>query len=151
MNAMDIKQILEYLPHRYPFLLVDRVLSCEPGKNIVALKNVTINEPYFQGHFPRFPVMPGVLIIESMAQAAAILTFHSENARPDDRSVYFFVGIDNARFKRPVVPGDALRLEVAISRHVRGIWKFTGQAWVGETLAAESEIMCTVRSIGEGA
>ena len=151
MNDMDIKQILEYLPHRYPFLLVDRVLSCEPGKNIVALKNVTINEPYFQGHFPRFPVMPGVLIIESMAQAALILAFHSENTRPDNRSVYFFVGIDNARFKRPVVPGDTLRLEVAIARHVRGIWKFTGQAWVGETLAAESEIMCTVRSIGADA
>ena len=149
MSAMDIKQILEYLPHRYPFLLVDRVVSCDPGKRIVALKNVTINEPYFQGHFPRFPVMPGVLIIESMAQAAAILTFHSEKARPDDRSVYFFVGIDNARFKRPVVPGDTLRLEVAIARHVRGIWKFAAQAWVGETLAAESEIMCTVRTIGE--
>lgn len=151
MSAMDIKQILEYLPHRYPFLLVDRVISCDPGKRIVALKNVTINEPYFQGHFPRYPVMPGVLIIESMAQAAAILTFHSEKAKPDDRSVYFFVGIDNARFKRPVVPGDSLRLEVAITRHVRGIWKFAAQAWVGDTMAAESEIMCTVRSIGEEA
>jgi 3-hydroxyacyl-[acyl-carrier-protein] dehydratase len=148
---MDIKQILEYLPHRYPFLLVDRVVSCEPGKGIVAIKNVTINEPYFQGHFPRYPVMPGVLIIESMAQAAAILTFHSEKARPDDRSVYFFVGIDNARFKKPVVPGDTLRLEVTIARQVRGIWKFTAQAWVGEALVAESEIMCTVRTIAEPA
>jgi 3-hydroxyacyl-[acyl-carrier-protein] dehydratase len=146
---MDINQILEYLPHRYPFLLVDRVLSCEPGKTITALKNVSINEPYFQGHFPNYPVMPGVLIIECMAQAAAILTFHSEKARPDKRSVYFFVGIDNARFKKPVVPGDALRLEVAITRHVRGIWKFAAQAWVGESMAAESEIMCTVRSIKE--
>jgi len=151
VSSMDIKQILEYLPHRYPFLLVDRVLSCEPGKNIVALKNVTINEPFFQGHFPNYPVMPGVLIIECMAQAAAILTFHSEQAKPDKDSVYFFVGIDNARFKKPVVPGDALRLQVEISRHVRGIWKFSAQAWVGEALAAESEIMCTVRSIkGEG-
>ena len=149
MSGMDIKQILEYLPHRYPFLLVDRVLSCVPGESIVALKNVTINEPFFQGHFPNYPVMPGVLIIESMAQAAAILTFHSEQAKPDGSSVYFFVGIDNARFKRPVVPGDTLRLEVSILRHVRGIWKFAAKAWVGETMAAESEIMCTVRSIRE--
>lgn len=149
MTVMDIKQILDYLPHRYPFLLVDRVVSCEPGKTIVAIKNVTINEPFFQGHFPRYPVMPGVLIIESMAQAAAILTFHSEKAKPDDGSVYFFVGIDNARFKKPVVPGDVLRLEVAIARQVRGIWKFAARAWVGETMAAESEIMCTVRSIKE--
>ena len=147
MTSMDIKKILEYLPHRYPFLLVDRVLSCEPGKNIVALKNVSINEPYFQGHFPNYPVMPGVLIIESMAQAAAILTFHSEQAKPDKQSVYFFVGIDNARFKKPVVPGDTLRLQVEITRHVRGIWKFACQAWVGDAMAAESEIMCTVRSI----
>ena len=151
MSGMDIKKILEYLPHRYPFLLVDRVLSCDPGKSIVALKNVTINEPFFQGHFPNYPVMPGVLIIECMAQAAAILTFHSEQAKPDEGSVYFFVGIDNARFKKPVVPGDTLRLEVAISRHVRGIWKFSAQAWVGEIMAAESEIMCTVRSIREKA
>ncbi|OGA23381.1 MAG: 3-hydroxyacyl-[acyl-carrier-protein] dehydratase FabZ [Betaproteobacteria bacterium RIFCSPLOWO2_02_FULL_67_26] len=147
MTAMDVNQILEYLPHRYPFLLVDRVLACEPGQRIVAIKNVTINEPYFQGHFPHYPVMPGVLIIESMAQAAAILTFHSEQARPDDRSVYFFVGIDNARFKKPVVPGDTLRLEVAIARHVRGLWKFAAQALVDGVLVAESEIMCTVRSI----
>ena len=147
MISMDIKKILEYLPHRYPFLLVDRVLSCDPGKTIVAIKNVTINEPFFQGHFPNFPVMPGVLIIESMAQAAAILTFHSERAKPDKHSVYFFVGIDNARFKKPVVPGDTLRLHVEITRHVRGIWKFSAQAWVGEAMAAESEIMCTVRSI----
>ena len=149
MSGMDINQILEYLPHRYPFLLVDRVLSCDPGKTIVALKNVTINEPFFQGHFPNYPVMPGVLIIECMAQAAAILTFHSEKAKPDKGSVYFFVGIDNARFKKPVVPGDTLRLQVAITRHVRGIWKFAAQAFVGETMAAESEIMCTVRSIKE--
>jgi 3-hydroxyacyl-[acyl-carrier-protein] dehydratase len=147
MNAMEIGQILEYLPHRYPFLLVDRVVSCEPGKTIVALKNVSINEPHFQGHFPNYPVMPGVLIIESMAQAAAILTFHSEKARPDKRSVYFFVGIDNARFKKPVVPGDTLRLEVAITRHVRGIWKFSCSAHVGDAMVAEAEIMCTVRTI----
>ncbi len=147
---MDINQIFKYLPHRYPFLLVDRVLSCEPGKKIVAVKNVTINEPFFQGHFPNYPVMPGVLIIESMAQAAAILTFHSENAKPDEHSVYFFVGIDHARFKKPVVPGDTLRLEVTITRHVRGLWKFAAEAWVSETMVAESEIMCTVRSIKGG-
>ena len=147
MSSMEIGEILEYLPHRYPFLLVDRVVSCEPGKSIVALKNVSINEPYFQGHFPNYPVMPGVLIIESMAQAAAILTFHSEKARPDKRSVYFFVGIDNARFKKPVVPGDTLRLEVAITRHVRGIWKFSAVARVGDAMVAEGELMCTVRTI----
>jgi len=144
---MDIKKILEYLPHRYPFLLIDRILECDPGKRIVALKNVTIYEPFFQGHFPNFPVMPGVLIIECMAQAAAVLTFHSEQAVPDKDSVYFFVGIDNARFKKPVVPGDTLRLDVTITRHVRGIWKFSAQAWVGDVMAAESEIMCTRRSI----
>ena len=149
MTFMDVNKILEYLPHRFPFLLVDRVLSCEPGKNIVAIKNVTINEPYFQGHFPNFPVMPGVLIIESMAQAAAILTFHSERQRPDKDSVYFFVGIDNARFKKPVVPGDTLRLEVSIERHSRGLWKFAARALVEGILVAESEIMCTVRSIRE--
>lgn len=149
MNGMDINRILKLLPHRYPFLMVDRVLSCDPGKSIVALKNVTISEPHFQGHFPNYPVMPGVLIIESMAQAAAILTFHSEEASPDEDSVYFFVGIDNARFKKPVVPGDTLRLHVSILRHVRGIWKFAAQAWVGDTMVAESEIMCTVRSLGD--
>lgn len=150
MSSMDINEILRYLPHRYPFLLVDRVLSCEPGRSIVALKNVTMNEPYFQGHFPNYPVMPGVLIIESMAQAAAILTFHSEKARPDDRSVYFFVGIDRARFKRPVVPGDTLQLMVSITRHIRGLWKFSAEARVGDVTAAESEIMCTVRAIEPG-
>ena len=150
VSSMDINRILEYLPHRYPFLLIDRVLSCEPGKSIVAIKNVTINEPYFQGHFPNYPVMPGVLIVECMAQAAAILTFHSEKVKPDKHSVYFFVGIDNARFKKPVVPGDTLRLEVAITRQVRGIWKFACKALVGEVMVAESEIMCTARSIKEG-
>jgi 3-hydroxyacyl-[acyl-carrier-protein] dehydratase len=146
---MDISKVLQYLPHRYPFLLIDRVLSCEPGKTLSALKNVTINEPFFQGHFPHHPVMPGVLIIEAMAQACAILTFHSEQHRPDERLVYYFVGIDNARFKKPVTPGDTLRLDVALERHVRGIWKFTAKALVGDTLAAEAEIMCTVRALGE--
>jgi 3-hydroxyacyl-[acyl-carrier-protein] dehydratase len=142
---MDINKILEYLPHRYPFLLVDRVVSCEPGKRLTALKNVTINEPYFQGHFPHHPVMPGVLIIEAMAQACAILTFHSESHRADERLVYYFAGIDNARFKKPVMPGDTLRLEVTLERHVRGIWKFTAQALVADAGVAEAEMMCTVR------
>ena len=149
MNGMDINKILEYLPHRYPFLLVDRVLSCEPGKRLAALKNVTINEPFFQGHFPRQPVMPGVLIIESMAQACAILTFHSEQHQADERLIYYLVGIDNARFKKPVVPGDTLRLEVALERHVRSIWKFTAQALVADAVVAEAEMMCTVRSLPE--
>jgi 3-hydroxyacyl-[acyl-carrier-protein] dehydratase len=148
---MDISKVLQYLPHRYPFLLIDRVLSCEPGKTLSALKNVTINEPFFQGHFPHHPVMPGVLIIEAMAQACAILTFHSEQHRPDERLIYYFVGIDNARFKKPVMPGDTLRLDVALERHVRGIWKFTAQALVGDARVAEAEIMCTVRAINESA
>ena len=151
MSGMDINKILEYLPHRYPFLLIDRVLSCEPGNRLVAIKNVTINEPYFQGHFPHHPVMPGVLIIESMAQACAILTFHSESARADRRSIYYFVGIDDARFKKPVLPGDTLRLEVALERQLRGIWKFTAQALVADVLVAEAGIMCTVRALNESA
>ena len=150
MNGMDISKILDYLPHRYPFLLVDRVLSCEPGKRLAALKNVTINEPFFQGHFPHHPVMPGVLIIEAMAQACAILTFHTEQHQADERLIYLFVGIDNARFKKPVVPGDSMRLEVVLERHVRGIWKFTAQAMVEDALVAEAGIMCTVRMLKEG-
>jgi 3-hydroxyacyl-[acyl-carrier-protein] dehydratase len=145
VSGMDFNDILEYLPHRYPFLLIDRVVSCEPGKRLVALKNVTINEPFFQGHFPHHPVMPGVLIIEAMAQACAILTSHSEQHRADERLIYYLVGIDNARFKKPVVPGDTLRLEVTLERDARGMWKFTTQALVKDVLVAESEIMCTVR------
>lgn len=144
---MDIDEILEYLPHRYPMLLVDRVLECEPGKRLLALKNVTINEPFFPGHFPHHPVMPGVLVIEALAQAAAILSFKTMNAKPDDRSVYYFVGIDEARFKRPVVPGDSLLLDVTLERQVRGIWKFLGQARVGDSLVAEGKLMCTVREL----
>ncbi len=144
---MDIQEILDHLPHRFPMLLVDRVLECEPGKGIVAIKNVTINEPFFSGHFPHHPVMPGVLVIEALAQAAAILSFRTLGTRPDDRSVYYFVGIDEARFKRPVVPGEQLLLEVTLERSVRGIWKFRAEARVGESLAAEARLMCTVRSI----
>ena len=147
MNGMDITEILRYLPHRYPFLLIDRVTSYEAGKSIEALKNVTMNEPFFTGHFPHHPVMPGVLIIEAMAQAAAILSFVTMGAKADDKSIYYFVGIDNARFKRPVTPGDALRISVTLTRHVRGIWKFSAQARVDDVVAAEAELMCTVRDL----
>ena len=146
-NRMDIHEILQYLPHRYPILLVDRILDCEPGKFIVGIKNVTMNEQFFQGHFPHHPVMPGVLIIEALAQVSAILSFKTLGNKPDDRSVYYFVGIDEARFKRPVSPGDQLRLESTIERNSRGIWKFAAQAKVGDTLAAEARLMCTVREL----
>ena len=148
MNKMTIREILDHLPHRYPFLLVDRVVSCEPGKAIHAYKNLTINEPFFVGHFPGVPVMPGVLILEAMAQAAGILVFRTLGTKPDDKSVYYYAGIDNARFKRPVVPGDQLRVEVAILGSKRGIWKFGCTAHVGDALVAEADILCTVRPAG---
>jgi 3-hydroxyacyl-[acyl-carrier-protein] dehydratase len=144
---MNIHKVLEYLPHRYPFLLIDRVLSYEAGKEIRALKNVSINEPFFNGHFPHHPVMPGVLIIEAMAQAAALLSFVTMNAKSDDKSVYYFVGIDNARFKKPVTAGDALILHVTLERHMRGVWKFKAQAHVDDILAAGAELLCAVRDI----
>jgi len=144
---MQINEILKYLPHRYPFLLIDRVASIEEGKSIVALKNVTINEEFFTGHFPYHPVMPGVLIVEAMAQAAAILTFRTRNHMPDDKSIYYFVGIDNARFKRPVIPGDQLELHVSIVREARGLWKFKGEARVEGQTAAEAELLCTLRPL----
>lgn len=144
---MDIHEILEHLPHRYPILLVDRVLDVVPGERIVALKNVSVNEPFFPGHYPHHPVMPGVLIVEALAQAAAILSFKTLGGKPDDKSVYYFVGIDNARFKRPVSPGDQLILEVSIQANKRGLWKFAAQAKVDGQVAAEAELMCTVRTI----
>jgi 3-hydroxyacyl-[acyl-carrier-protein] dehydratase len=147
LNSMNIHAVLKHLPHRYPFLLIDRVLSCEPGKQIVALKNVTINEPFFEGHFPRYPVMPGVMIVEALAQASALLSFKTMEAQVDEESVYYFVGIDKARFKKPVTPGDALRLEVSLRRYLRGIWKFWGVATVEGVLVAEAELMCTVRAL----
>lgn len=147
MSAMDIHEIMNYLPHRFPFLLVDRVESVEPGKRIVAIKNVSINEPFFPGHFPNRPVMPGVLILEAMAQVAAILSFKTSDTKPNANSVYYFVGIDNARFKKPVEPGDQLRLEVEITRTIKGIWKFAAKAFVVEQLVAEADIMCTVRNV----
>lgn len=143
---MDIHEILKYLPHRYPFLLVDRVLFCEPGKDITALKNVTMNEPFFGGHFPGYPVMPGVLIIEALAQAAGILTLKSTNAQRSDDSIFYFVGIDAARFKKPVQPGDQLILKATILRERIGIWKYSARAEVDGRVAAEAELMCTVRS-----
>jgi len=145
MSVMDIKTVLERLPHRYPFLLIDRVLECEVGKRIVALKNVTINEPFFPGHFPHHPIMPGVMLIEAMAQAAAILAFESSKLRPDDKSVVYFLGIDEARFKSPVVPGDQLVLEARIERHLKGVWRFAAEARVGERLAAVAKMMCALR------
>jgi 3-hydroxyacyl-[acyl-carrier-protein] dehydratase len=147
MNPIDIRGILEYLPHRYPFLLIDRVLELEPGKRIVAIKNVTINEPYFVGHFPHIPVMPGVLMIEALAQAAGVLSFETLGRRSDASSVFYFVGIDGARFKRPVVPGDQLRLEVEILRFAKSISKFRGVATVDGVVAAEAELMCTLRDV----
>ena len=147
MPEMDIREILRYLPHRFPFLLVDRVISIDAGKSIVALKNVTINEPFFVGHFPHHPVMPGVLVVEALAQAAAILTFKTMKHVPDQNSIYYFVGIDRARFKRPVGPGDQLELKVEITRGFRGIWKFSGAAYVSGILAAEADLMCTLREL----
>jgi 3-hydroxyacyl-[acyl-carrier-protein] dehydratase len=147
MSAMDIQAILDHLPHRYPILLIDRVLSVDPGKEVVALKNVTINEPFFVGHFPTFPVMPGVLIVEAMAQASAILAFRTFNLKSDKDSVYYFVGIDEARFKKPVVPGDQLILKSQIQRNLRGIWKFSAQAFVEEKLVSEAQLLCTMRGV----
>lgn len=144
---MDIHQILKQLPHRYPILLVDRVLELENGKRIKALKNVTINEPFFNGHFPHRPVMPGVLMLEALAQAAAILAFETLGVRPDDKTVYYFAGIDGARFKRPVEPGDQLILDVELDRMKSGIFKFKARASVGAELAVEAELMCTMRTI----
>lgn len=142
---MQIREILKCLPHRYPFLLIDRVISCEPGRNIVALKNVASNEPFFQGHFPENPIMPGVLILEALAQAAAILSYQTLHFDGSRKWLYYFVGIDNARFKKPVTPGDQLILDVTMGRNVRGIGKFAAQARVGDVVVSEADLMCTVR------
>lgn len=144
-TTMDIIEIQQYLPHRYPFLLVDRVLECEPGKQIVAIKNVTFNEPFFAGHFPKLPIMPGVLIIEAMAQAAAILAFKTADRLPGNDALVYFLGIDEARFKRPVTPGDQLKFTARIERNIKGVWKFAAEATVDGKLAAEAKMMCTMR------
>lgn len=145
--SMDIHDILKRLPHRYPFLLVDRVLEIEPGKRIVAVKNVTMNEPFFTGHFPNRPVMPGVMMLEALAQAAAILAFDNLGATPDAKTVFYFVGIDNARFKRPVEPGDQLMLHAVLDRARAGIVKFSTHATVGDQLVVEADLMCTMRRV----
>ena len=144
---MDIHQILEHLPHRYPFLLVDRVVDLVPGKSIHAYKNVTINEPFFVGHFPHHPVMPGVLIMEALAQAAGILSFKTMEEKPSPDTVFYFAGIDEARFKRPVMPGDRLDLHVEIERQMRGIWKNSAEARVDGQLAASAKLMCAKRDL----
>ena len=149
MNSLDIHQIKQYLPHRYPLLLVDRVLDWESGKRITAIKNVTINEEFFNGHFPHKPVMPGVLMIEAMAQTAAILSFLTMGKKPDESTVVYFVGIDGARFKRPVEPGDQLKMDVEILRVSRGIWKYKAVATVDGQTAVEAELMCTLRSAAD--
>jgi len=146
--TIDIHEILKRLPHRYPFLLVDRVLELERGKSLRALKNVTMNEPFFVGHFPHRPVMPGVMILEALAQAAAILAFDNIDVRPDDKTVFYFAGIDRARFKRPVEPGDQLMLHVTLDRIKSGIVKFTTEARVADSVVAEAELMCTMRTVG---
>ena len=144
---MDIHEILQCLPHRYPFLLIDRVVEVVPGKSIHAYKNITINEPFFVGHFPHHPVMPGVLIMEALAQAAGILSFKTEDKKPTQSDVFYFAGIDEARFKRPVMPGDQLHLHVEIERQMRGVWKFKAEARVDGQLAAEARLMCAKRDL----
>jgi 3-hydroxyacyl-[acyl-carrier-protein] dehydratase len=148
-KTLDINQIKQYLPHRYPLLLVDRVLDWESGKSIIAIKNVTVNEECFNGHFPHKPVMPGVLMIEALAQTAALLSFLTMGQKPDDNTVVYFVGIDGARFKRPVEPGDQLKMQVEILRTSRGIWKYKAQASVDGQVAVEAELMCTMRSAND--
>ncbi len=147
MNSMDIHQIFQHLPHRYPFLLIDRVTECILGESLTAIKNVTINEPFFQGHFPHRPIMPGVLILEAMAQATGVLAFKTSEAQPDNHSLYYLVGIDNARFKQPVEPGDQLLINVKLIRMTRGVWKYTATSHVEDKLAASAELMCMKRDI----
>ncbi|KDE40489.1 MAG: 3-hydroxyacyl-ACP dehydratase FabZ [Nitrincola lacisaponensis] len=144
---MDVKEIRKYLPHRYPFLLVDRVIELVPGESIVAIKNVTVNEPFFNGHFPDHPVMPGVLLVEAMAQAAGVLGFKTMDKTPEDGSIYYFVGADDLRFKRPVVPGDQVRLEAQVLSERRGIWKFAVKASVDGQIACSATILCADRKV----
>ena len=146
-TTFTVEEIRQLLPHRYPFLLVDRVLELEENKRILALKNVTMNEPFFPGHFPHHPVMPGVLIVEAMAQAAALLSFKSMGVKPDENTVVYFAGIDNVRFKRPVVPGDQLIFDVQITQSKRNIYKYKGVARVGDQIATEAELMCALKTL----
>ena len=146
-DTLDIRKILDTLPHRYPFILVDKVISLVPNETITAIKNVTINEEFFVGHFPNYPVMPGVLIIEALAQTAGILSFKSMNKTADDDTLYFFVGIDNCRFKKPVVPGDVLNLNVSIEKVRGGVWKYNAIATVEDNTCAQADLMCALRKI----
>ncbi len=140
--SMDIHEVLKQLPHRYPFLLVDRVLECRPGESLTAVKNVTVNEPYFAGHFPQRPVMPGVIILEALAQATGLLAFATVGSTPQDNVLYYFVGIDKARFRKPVEPGDQVVLHVTLMRKIRGMWKFATEARVDDKVVASAEMMC---------
>ena len=147
LDIMDIHEVMKHLPHRYPFLLIDRVLEVVPGESLVAIKNVTFNEPFFQGHFPHRPVMPGVLILEALAQATGILAFKTTQSQPSETSLYYFVGIDNVRFKQPVEPGDQLRLAVKLVRTVRSVWKFSAEATVDGKFVTGGDIMCAEREV----
>lgn len=147
MSDMDINEIMKLLPHRYPFLMVDRILEMDPGKSLKALKNVTINEPYFQGHFPHRPVMPAVLMLEALAQTTGLLAYKTGELKPNDVSVFYFAGIDKARFKRPVGPGDQLILQVDLIKRKRNIWVFKGVATVDGDVAASAELMCAEQEV----
>jgi 3-hydroxyacyl-[acyl-carrier-protein] dehydratase len=144
MIEFDIQQVMKYLPHRYPFLLIDRVIECTAGENLTALKNVTINEPFFQGHFPEQPIMPGVLVIEALAQATGLLSFCSMQ-EDHNKKLYVLVGIDKARFRGQVMPGDQLHLQVTLKRNMRGILMFEGKALVDGKVVAEAELMCSAQ------
>lgn len=146
-EAMSIHEVLQYLPHRYPFLLVDKVVAFETGKSLTAIKNVSYNEPFFQGHFPTRPIMPGVLILEALAQTSGLLAFRTVEYHRDEQPLFLFVGIDKARFKRPVEPGDQLTLHVEYLRQSRAVWKFDAIATVGDETAAAAELMCAARTI----
>jgi 3-hydroxyacyl-[acyl-carrier-protein] dehydratase len=145
LDTLDIYEILKHLPHRYPFLLIDRIIECVPGKSLVAIKNVSYNEPYFQGHFPQLPIMPGVLILEALAQATGVLAFKTMTTRPSQEAVYYFAGVDKARFKRHVEPGDQMHLEVELVRSLGRLWKFTGKATVDGSLVASADLMCSYK------
>ena len=149
MAEMDINEVLKHIPQRFPMLMIDRVKECEPGKRVVALKNVSANEPYFPGHFPHRPIMPGVLILEAMAQTAGVLVFSGQEAQDHAETLYYYVGIDNARFKKPVVPGDQLELEVELVRMLRGIGRFACVARVAGQVVAEATILCAVQPLGK--
>ncbi len=147
MNSMDIHEILQHLPHRYPFLLIDKVLDYKVGEYLLAIKNVSFNEPFFQGHFPIRPVMPGVLVVEAMAQATGVLSFKTAQAQPDDDSLYYLAGIDNAKFKRPVEPGDQLEIRVELLRTTRGFWKYAAESKVDGKIVASAQLMCANRKV----